>query len=298
MNYFKIFFALLAISVLVVPAYATLVSFRGYAFIGNATAPSVVISAFNDSSYSTLLLSRTSDGNGYYIIDLDETGTIYFRVAGINDGNGSVGGGGLIQLNLSVDSLADGSSCSYDIACSSNFCVHDICRASDPYCGDNFCDAGEATSNCAVDCPAPPAPSGGSGGGGGGSGGGGFISTTPSNSTNTSSSSNQTNTTIVNQTITNEAGAGGTGAETTENTSLQNNASSITVNNETSTLPGAGITGFAVDVLKEPTTIVGIVVVALLIVAYVVWRMVYRKKQVEKIIKKPLNAKQKKITRK
>ena len=43
----------------------------------------------------------------------------------------------------------DNASCSADTECISNFCVHDICRPDETFCGDGFCDAGEA---CAADC--------------------------------------------------------------------------------------------------------------------------------------------------
>lgn len=46
----------------------------------------------------------------------------------------------------------DGQSCSSDIDCWSNECVHGTCRATDPYCDDGYCDAGETYSNCPEDC--------------------------------------------------------------------------------------------------------------------------------------------------
>lgn len=44
--------------------------------------------------------------------------------------------------------LPDGSSCTSASQCGNEFCVHDICRSSSPFCGDGFCDSGE---NCASD---------------------------------------------------------------------------------------------------------------------------------------------------
>jgi hypothetical protein len=54
---------------------------------------------------------------------------------------------------------ADGLSCSYAYECASGYCVHSICRSASTYCGDDYCDTGETTSNCDDDCE--------SGGGGG-----------------------------------------------------------------------------------------------------------------------------------
>ena len=46
----------------------------------------------------------------------------------------------------------DGQSCSSDSNCYSGHCVHNICRSSDPYCGDNHCDSGESYDSCDDDC--------------------------------------------------------------------------------------------------------------------------------------------------
>ncbi|MDP3698373.1 MAG: hypothetical protein Q8R47_02190 [Nanoarchaeota archaeon] len=49
----------------------------------------------------------------------------------------------------------NGYSCSVNANCLSQNCVHGICRATNPYCGDNYCDAGENiddTNECAQDC--------------------------------------------------------------------------------------------------------------------------------------------------
>lgn len=49
----------------------------------------------------------------------------------------------------------NGYSCSADSNCVSQNCVYGICRATDPYCGDNHCDAGENiddANECPSDC--------------------------------------------------------------------------------------------------------------------------------------------------
>jgi len=42
--------------------------------------------------------------------------------------------------------------CNQDTECESNHCVHNVCRSTSPFCGDNFCDPGENATNCPVDC--------------------------------------------------------------------------------------------------------------------------------------------------
>jgi hypothetical protein len=45
-----------------------------------------------------------------------------------------------------------GESCSLDLECESEFCVHGICRSTSTYCGDGYCDEGESYSSCPKDC--------------------------------------------------------------------------------------------------------------------------------------------------
>lgn len=47
---------------------------------------------------------------------------------------------------------SNNSSCYSNSECSSNYCVHMVCRASSVYCGDVHCDGGESCSSCSSDC--------------------------------------------------------------------------------------------------------------------------------------------------
>ncbi len=51
-----------------------------------------------------------------------------------------------------TDKLLNDDTCSQDTECESTHCVHNICRSTSPFCGDNFCDPGENATNCPVDC--------------------------------------------------------------------------------------------------------------------------------------------------
>jgi len=104
---------------------------------------------------------------GYYLIHVNDTGghNITFKVCGIVSVENIEWSTENHELNLSVNTSANGEICEYDCGCTSGYCVHGICRPSKPYCGDGYCDSGESYSNCPADCPAPPAPPSGGGGG-------------------------------------------------------------------------------------------------------------------------------------
>jgi len=115
--------------------------------------------------------------------------------------------------------LPDGSSCSSDEDCESGYCVHSVCRSSDPYCGDDECDSGEDCSSCSEDCGSCPSgdnSGGSSSGGGGGGGGGGFSSSSKTTTTTTTSiitstipeTTIETTTIEINETITAEVPTG------------------------------------------------------------------------------------------
>ena len=48
--------------------------------------------------------------------------------------------------------ISNSYACSYDSKCASNYCVHNVCRATRPYCGDRYCDYKEDCSSCPSDC--------------------------------------------------------------------------------------------------------------------------------------------------
>ena len=58
-------------------------------------------------------------------------------------------------LDQNNNNICDSDECSYDSDCQSNHCVHSICRPTDPYCGDDYCDSGETYSSCPSDCEKP-----------------------------------------------------------------------------------------------------------------------------------------------
>ena len=42
--------------------------------------------------------------------------------------------------------------CQKNSDCSSGVCIHGVCRAEKPHCGDGWCDTGEDCNNCERDC--------------------------------------------------------------------------------------------------------------------------------------------------
>ena len=50
-----------------------------------------------------------------------------------------------------ITNVEEGGACVYSGQCLSGHCVHDVCRPTDPYCGDDYCDTGEV---CPGDCGA------------------------------------------------------------------------------------------------------------------------------------------------
>ncbi|MBD3259044.1 hypothetical protein GF371_00270, partial [Candidatus Woesearchaeota archaeon] len=48
--------------------------------------------------------------------------------------------------------VADSFECEKASDCESNICLHGYCRSSIPFCGDDYCDAGETKDSCMFDC--------------------------------------------------------------------------------------------------------------------------------------------------
>ena len=59
----------------------------------------------------------------------------------------------LSEHNFTIqEEQSDGASCSYAESCLGGYCVHNICRSTSTYCGDDYCDTGETCSSCSGDC--------------------------------------------------------------------------------------------------------------------------------------------------
>lgn len=110
---------------------ATLISFWGTVKIDNNYAPSgIVVEAYD--SKGNLIANRTTisaNGKTYYVLDISSEGIIKIKVAGvdINEGPQEIGEGGSRELNISINRLQNGASCSYDIACISGYCKNGVC---------------------------------------------------------------------------------------------------------------------------------------------------------------------------
>jgi len=169
----RIILIVLSMMLLSIPAYAVLpISFWGTVEIDNRSAPAgVVVGVYNETGES--ILNRTTQIIGdktYYMLDFNSdetTENVFFKVAGVNASQGlqTIGNKSNINLNLSINTLPNGESCEYDIACSSGNCVEGVCRPS-----------GYTTTTTTTTTTVPA--SRGGGGGGGYSGGGGAWSPT------------------------------------------------------------------------------------------------------------------------
>lgn len=78
---------------------------------------------------------------------------IYYACIDMND-NGVFDEGESTSATLTVKfpKKKNGEPCSSNDECESGHCVHNICRPTDPYCGDGFCDIEENKCTCSNDC--------------------------------------------------------------------------------------------------------------------------------------------------
>lgn len=176
---------------------------KGYVHINgslaaNGTIVEVFLNGTNTPLSSAILGHGQLNGTreGWYVISFEANAgdIVVFRVNNLTliSANGTntsaqtlISGGIIIEnFNLSVNTSTDGSGCAYNSGCSSNLCVHNVCRSSNPFCGDGFCDSGESCSSDNSACSSGQACTNGcvttstGGGGGGGGGGGAAVSTT------------------------------------------------------------------------------------------------------------------------
>ncbi len=67
--------------------------------------------------------------------------------------NDTFGNSGYANVSFKVvQKSPDGAACSEDIECLGGYCVHEICRSAETYCGDGFCDSSETEITCPADC--------------------------------------------------------------------------------------------------------------------------------------------------
>lgn len=146
-------------------AFALPCAFFGTAAVDGESVSGTGVEAYVDGV--KVASGKAILGLGNYSIAIDQAGkNIIFKISGatvIQSAQDCVSGA-TKYLDLSASTVPDGSSCTQDAMCASGYCVHEICRNSDPYSGDGYCDSGEDCTNSA-DCSCG-APSGGGGGSG------------------------------------------------------------------------------------------------------------------------------------
>ncbi|PKM92428.1 MAG: hypothetical protein CVU81_00500, partial [Euryarchaeota archaeon HGW-Euryarchaeota-1] len=94
--------------------------------------------------YYGIYMNDTS-GNQNYTNNINmanQTNGTYYNTSVVDLGEGQSGGGSPNPPSKK----ANGEECISASDCNSGICLHNICRASDPYCGDGFCDNTETCS--------------------------------------------------------------------------------------------------------------------------------------------------------
>jgi len=172
---FQLIYFLLGLSIFSALVFAQTLpgDWKGYVTINLSTAQNgAVVSAIlnnNTTVVVTTTVGAVESGTGYYLIHVpgDSGNTVRFQVCGINvsipDQSWSAGphpnsSTSSPYINLSVNTSANGASCTYACGCSGGFCNSNVCASSAP-------SAGTGTT-------------GGTGGGGGVAGGGATGTTT------------------------------------------------------------------------------------------------------------------------
>lgn len=155
------------------------IDFFGTVTIGaNTTTDGAVVRVYiNDSETAVTQTTVGSSLTGYYLVHVEGTDgdNVSFRVDNISVNEAAQTYDSSVfstELNLTVTLQAnDAAGCESGSVCVSGLCVHNICRSSNPYCGDDFCDSGESCSADNDACSGSQVCSNGctiSGGGGGG----------------------------------------------------------------------------------------------------------------------------------
>jgi len=178
---------------------------HGTAKLGDNYVNGTYVTAYLNSTEGYLATADEASEPENYTIEVFAVGDyVKFKIAGIwvNELAVLCVDHPSIRLDLTAATLSDGSTCEYDIACSSGHCVNGFCQtigdgscgigencsnspndcACQPpnqmycdangvcqqYCGDHICDNGETCATCSIDCGgcSGPLPSGGGGGGG------------------------------------------------------------------------------------------------------------------------------------
>jgi hypothetical protein len=269
--------------------------FFGTAMIGSSRVNGSLVTAhLITGEYLASAVELGGFGNYYIYIGNASNINVKFKVAGIwanEPEQKCVPGDFTPYYNLTATPLANGSSCSYNVSCSSGFCVHGVCRQSSPFPGDGFCDAGEVPctslgdcpcsseyetcvggscqmycgngrcdngetcSTCLGDCGECPRQTSGSSGGGGGS----YTPPAPKNTTQSSG------TTIVNNTTVGQGGATNQNVvieDATPNTQSSNDSS------QTETSPASPGTAFFLEITTGDwmtAIVLGIAVAAIIV---------------------------------
>jgi hypothetical protein len=157
---FSLFFSIIfSASAFAFPAIASIppaCAFYGKVKLGDNYVNGTLVTAYINDTDEYLSTAEEVSGFGNYSVTIDNATNYYvkFKIAGIDvDQTEKLCLlGNVTYLDLTATPLSDGSSCTQNEQCSSNHCVHNVCRATDPYDGDGYCDAGENCAN-SIDCP-------------------------------------------------------------------------------------------------------------------------------------------------